>query len=159
MQHIRVSENSIALRCANTVAEEDYFLVRHNTRRLLTGTMAENKPNLFNLEMVRQKKLSVNETTITATFSHGMRPTIPEAVTQVARQLGNFCPPLEQEKEAKKYLWMQWDIMLSIATSPDVTSEIQNDLVEILQSLRQIAKGKLAIWVPVSIHQIDYHSS
>ena len=69
-----------------------------------------------------------------------MLPATPEAVTEVESQLDNFCPPLEQEKEAKKYLWMLWDIMLNIATSPDVTSEIQNDLVEILQSLRRIAK-------------------
>jgi hypothetical protein len=121
-----------------------YFVVRHNnTRRLLTGTMAKNKPNLFNLELIRQKKLLIKQTTIIATFSHGMRPATPEAVTEVASQLDNFCPPLEQEKEAKKYLWMSWDIMVNIAMSPDVTSELQNDLVEILQSLRQIAKGEL----------------
>jgi len=136
-----------------------YFVVRHNTRRLLTGTIAENKHNLFNLELIRQKELPIKETTIIATFSHGMLPATPEAVTEVASQLDHFCPPLEQEKEAKKYLWMLWDIKLNIATSPDVTSEIQNALVEILQSLQQIAKWELAIWVPISIHQIDFHLS
>jgi hypothetical protein len=120
--------------------------------------MAENKPNLFNLELIRQKKLSIRETIKIATFYHGMQPATPEAVMEIAVQLDDFCPPLEQKKEAEGYLWLAWDIMLNIATSPDVTSEIHNDLVEIPQSLRQIAKGELAIWIPFSIHQINFHS-
>jgi hypothetical protein len=66
--------------------------------------MAENKPNLYSLELIREKNLSEEEANIIATFAHGMQPATPEAVTEVARQLDNFCPPLEHEKEAKKYL-------------------------------------------------------
>jgi hypothetical protein len=50
---------------------------------------------------------------------------------------------------------MVWEIMLDIARSPDVTSEIHEGLVGILERLRQCAKGELNVW-GVSINQIDF---
>jgi Protein of unknown function (DUF3632) len=52
---------------------------------------------------------------------------------------------------------MVWEIILDVATSPDVTSEIHEGLVGIPERLQQFAKGELNVW-GVSIHQIDFDS-
>ena len=107
--------------------------------------MADNKSSLFHLELIRQRNITKQETNILDAFACGMQPATPETAAEAARQLDSSCPPLEQENEAGDYLWMVWEIMLDIAQSPDVASEIHERLVGILASLWQCAKGDLDI--------------
>lgn len=113
----------------------------------------ENKNSLFHLELVRKRTLSAQETSILNAFDRGMQFDVLERAAEAARQLNNYCPPLDQEKEANAYLWMVWEIMLDIARSPDVKCEVHICLVKILEMLRQSAKGDLNVW-GVSIHHI-----
>jgi hypothetical protein len=122
-----------------------------------TGTMAENESSLIHLELIRQRNLSGQKTNILNTFTCEIQPTTTKTVMEATHQLDSSCPPLGQEKETNDYLWMVWEIMLDIARSPNVTSEVHKRLVSILESLRQSAKGDLNVW-GVSIHQIDSHS-
>ncbi|RDL33086.1 uncharacterized protein BP5553_08525 [Venustampulla echinocandica] len=105
--------------------------------------MAQNESSIFHLELIRQKNLSEQETNILYAFAYGMQPATPETAAGAAYQLDCLCPPLEQRHECNDYIWMVWSIMLNIARSPDVTSEVHMRLVSIVESLRQIAKGDL----------------
>lgn len=77
-------------------------------------------------------------------FSRGLRNT-PEASFEVACLLDYFCPPVDETEEIGDYLWLVWDIMMDIVTSPDVTTEIQKSFVKILLALKQHAKGDTKI--------------
>jgi hypothetical protein len=119
--------------------------------------MAEIENSLFELELIKQRNLSEQETNILNAFASGIQPATPETANEAARQLDNCCPLLEQEKETNDYLWMVWEIMLDIARSPDVKSEVHDRLVSIVESLRQCANGDLNVW-GVSIQQPGSHS-
>ncbi|KUJ09592.1 uncharacterized protein LY89DRAFT_536741, partial [Mollisia scopiformis] len=64
----------------------------------------------------------------------------PDAATEAASQLDNLCPPLNQNEATLDYLWSVWTLLLDIARSQDVTSEIHTRLVNILEMLWQHAK-------------------
>lgn len=64
----------------------------------------------------------------------------------MAWQIDAMCPPLSEEKEARNYFWSVWEMMLDVARSPDVDIEIHRDLVRIIESLSQCAKGDLHVW-------------
>lgn len=72
-------------------------------------------------------------------------PTL-ETAAEAALWLDYFCPPLDQEKDAHQYLWTVWYIMLSIAQSPDVTSQVHDCLLRVVENLRHCAKGELNVW-------------
>jgi hypothetical protein len=111
--------------------------------------MADNESSLFHLGLIRRRNLSEQETNILNAFAWGMQPATPETAAEAVRQLNDSCPPLAQEEEANNYLWQVWDIMMDIARSPDVTSEVHKRLVAILECLRQCAKGELMVDVSI----------
>ncbi|RFU25227.1 hypothetical protein B7463_g11119, partial [Scytalidium lignicola] len=75
-----------------------------------------------------------------------MQAATPETVAEAAGELDDSCPPLEQKEETSDYLWLVWEIILDIARSSGVTNGIHKNLISILESLRQIAKGDLHVW-------------
>jgi hypothetical protein len=104
---------------------------------------------IFELEALRRRNqrcsLSDKETSILKILASGIYPATPEAASKAASQLDILCPPLIKENEAQNYLWTSWDMMLEVAHSPDVTHEIQDRLVSIVQTLEQRAKGNLNV--------------
>jgi hypothetical protein len=111
--------------------------------------MERNEMTLFELEALRRRNLrcslSDKETGILKTLACGIYPATPEAAYKAASQLDILCPPLIKDNEAQNYLWSVWDMMLEVAHSPDVTPEIQDRLVSIVQILAQRAKGNLNV--------------
>lgn len=105
----------------------------------------ETENSLFDLELIKKRNLSEQDIEIVNAFSWGIQLATPEAAAEAAFQLDCLCPPLEQNEEAADYLWMVWDIMVDIAQSPDVKSEVHDGLVSIVQNLMQCAKGDLDI--------------
>ena len=116
--------------------------------------MARNETSLFNFDLMRERELSEEETNVLHAFDSAVHPATPETAAEAALWLDYFCPPLDQEKDAHQYLWTVWDIMLSIAQSPDVTSQVHDCLLGVVENLRQCAKGELNVW-GVRIHQFD----
>lgn len=115
--------------------------------------MADSESSIFHLALVKQRTASEQEINILNAFACGMQPATPETAAEAARQLDDLCPPLEQAKETKDYLWMVWEILFDIAASHDVANEIHERLMNILQSLRLCAKGDVDVWgvsVPLS---------
>jgi len=115
---------------------------------------ASNSASLFQLELIRQRDPSELDTNILNAFTCGMEPATDDAAAEAARRLDESCPPLEQVKEARDYLWRVWDVMLDIARSPDVTRQVHKRLISVLESLRQIAKGDLIVY-SVSTGSLD----
>lgn len=107
-------------------------------------TAGESGP--FDLELIKQEDLTEEETAILKVFAHGIQPASPEAAGEAAHQFDISCPPLEQDEEANHYLWTVWRIMITIARSPDVRSEVHIRLVNILEILQQSAKGNLNVY-------------
>jgi hypothetical protein len=103
--------------------------------------MAANANGLAQLELIQKRELSEQETNILQAFSLAMRPGVPDAAAEAARQLDALCPPLERDKEARDYIWSVWDIMFDIAASPDATDEVHFSLVAVLRELAQISRG------------------
>lgn len=60
-----------------------------------------------------------------------MQPATTEAATESALQLDNGSPLLQQGKEAEDYLWMIWEVMVTVSMSPDATSHIHEGVVSI----------------------------
>lgn len=108
--------------------------------------MAEGESSLFDLELIKKRKLSEQEIGIVNAFSWGVQLATPEAAAEAALQLDYLCPPLEQRADAEDYLWMVWELMIDIAQSPDVKSEVHDGLMSILEDLVQGAKGDLNAW-------------
>ncbi|KAI1077797.1 hypothetical protein F5B20DRAFT_550415 [Whalleya microplaca] len=108
--------------------------------------MADNESSLSHLVLLRRRQISEQGTNILNAFARGMQPATPETTAEAARQLDDCCPPLERKEEVHNYLWTVWEIMLDTARSPDVSDEIQERLVSILESLRLYAKGDLDVW-------------
>jgi hypothetical protein len=108
-------------------------------------TATTNNSSLFNLELIREGELSEGEWIILNIFAHGIQPAMPGVAAEAAQQFDILCPPLKHVHEANHYLWTLWKVMITIARSPDVTSEIHVRLVGILDILRQSAKGELDV--------------
>jgi hypothetical protein len=51
--------------------------------------------------------------------------------------------PLTEKEEAEDYFWAIWDTISDIASSLDVTSEIQEHIITTNQALTHIAKGNV----------------
>ncbi|EPE27923.1 hypothetical protein GLAREA_04714 [Glarea lozoyensis ATCC 20868] len=102
--------------------------------------------SLFDLESIRDGEYSEEEWTVLKIFAHGIQPAMPGVAAEAAHQFDILCPPLEQVHEANHYLYTLWNVMITIARSPDVTSDIHVQLVGILQILRQTSKGELDVY-------------
>ncbi|KAI0836995.1 hypothetical protein F5Y06DRAFT_98480 [Hypoxylon sp. FL0890] len=101
--------------------------------------MTKYKTALFNLEVIKKKTLSPRQSDILNAFAC-------EDTANAACQIDFYCPALTEVEEAEDYLWTLWIFMIDIASSPDVTSEIHEHFVSILQDLAQIGKGDLLVW-------------
>ncbi|KAK4032947.1 hypothetical protein C8A01DRAFT_50382 [Parachaetomium inaequale] len=98
---------------------------------------------LMQLELVKKRDLTAQGVSILQALAHGLQPATPEAAAEAAHQLDRLCPPLEDSDQASDYLWGLWEIIMAIAGSPDVESEVHERLVEILRQLKQHARGEL----------------
>ncbi len=107
--------------------------------------MADKENSLSQLERIRRRELSDQEREILNVFAHATRPGVlqADAAVEAARQLDALCSPLDQDKNAKDYIWAIWDIMLDVAGSPEVHDQVHHCLVSVLQELKLIAKGQL----------------
>ncbi len=105
--------------------------------------MADHTNDLARLELIRQRELSGHEPDILQAFSLAMQPEVPDAAAAAARHLDTLCPPLEYDQEARDYIWSVWDVMFSIAASPDATDQVHFALVAVLQALKQKTRGHL----------------
>ncbi|KAI5458795.1 hypothetical protein BGZ63DRAFT_52314 [Mariannaea sp. PMI_226] len=128
----------------HTVLEQDpsITLAEHDSATM-DKTLARDANSLFDLELIRDRSLTDQDVAILNAFSHAMRPATLETAAEAAYQLDFFCPPLEEKKEAEDYLWQVWVLMLDIAQSPGVTSEIQGRLISVAENVRRVAKGEL----------------
>ncbi|KAJ3533319.1 hypothetical protein NM208_g8040 [Fusarium decemcellulare] len=102
--------------------------------------------SLLDLELIRRRSLSEQETDILNAFNHAIHPATSETSKEAAQWLDESCPPLAQEEEASDYLWNVWDIMLEVARSPGVTSEIHVRLISVAEDIRLCAKGEFNVW-------------
>jgi len=98
--------------------------------------------SLFDLELIKERKLSDQDRAILDALSGGPNTT----PWDIAYRLDWLCPLLEEKKEAEYYFWRLWGIIADIARSPGVTDEIQEYLVLILRSLERQAKGDIIVW-------------
>ncbi|KAI1389652.1 uncharacterized protein F4822DRAFT_399111 [Hypoxylon trugodes] len=94
---------------------------------------------LFQLKLIKERDSTSQDSDILNVFAYAN----PD---EAAWQLDWWCPTLTEAKKAQDYLWNVWELLTDAARSPDATSEIQEQLVKILQSLVQIGKG----YVPIS---------
>jgi hypothetical protein len=107
--------------------------------------MADNANGLAQLELIRQRELSEQETGILQAFGLAMRPGVLDAAADAARRLDALCPPLECEQEARDYIWSVWGVMFYIAASRDVSDQVHFSLVAVLQELKQITRGSVGV--------------
>ena len=107
--------------------------------------MAPNRTNLFDLEAIRERRLSDLENNILNAFAYGMQSATQNLAIETAHYLDVFCPPVDQEKELHEYLWKIWELIFDIAQSPDVTAEIQQRLVSVVETVRECSKGEINI--------------
>lgn len=108
--------------------------------------MAGSQVDLTQLELIREADLSEQEVYVLYALSWAMQSPTWEAAEGSAYLLDELCPPLEQEEEATDYLWLVWALICKIAESPDVSFEVHKQLVKVLQSVAQCAKGNLRVW-------------
>ncbi|KAI8630914.1 hypothetical protein F5Y19DRAFT_474035 [Xylariaceae sp. FL1651] len=101
--------------------------------------MAGHASPLYHLELIREKTRSSQESDILVAFAC-------HDVGKAVSRLGQCCPPLTEKEEAQDYLWMVWSVLTDIVKSPDVTSDMHEYFVYILQSLKQIEKGELPVY-------------
>lgn len=102
--------------------------------------------SLTQLELIRERTLSQQDTNILGALALGIQPATAEAAWAAARQLDRLCPSLANEEDALNYLWEVWHLVLDAARSPDVSDEVHIRLVTILEHLQQCAKGEIDVW-------------
>lgn len=77
---------------------------------------------------------------------------------EVAYEIDYYCPLLDEDiVKVEDYIWVVWDIMICITSSPDVTYEIQAHFIAVLRCLSGIAKGEFVPYT-VRIRFIISHS-
>ncbi|KAK8008386.1 hypothetical protein PG991_010937 [Apiospora marii] len=108
--------------------------------------MASSDIDLYSLQGIKGQGLSEQERAVLDILGLAMRtPTSPEAMVDAARQLDAKCPPLEEEIEFNTYVSDVWIMVVSIASSYDVSDEVQGYLIDILKALEQQPKNLLRI--------------
>lgn len=117
-------------------------------------SMADGRSRLLGLEAIQQRDLSEGQVNLIHIFGDGIGQSSPESIAEVVRQVDELCPALTEEKDARNYLWMLFDMVIAIARSPDSQSDLHEYLLAVLDSLRQRAKGELGVW-SVSIYSAN----
>lgn len=115
------------------------------SQNIQLDNMAANNSDLFQLQQIRERELSEYETSIVGIWASAMAPATRESAAEAARQIDERCPSLEDTEQTAEFVWRLWDIMLDIASSPDVTSHIQERLVSVVLELKQIDKGTVVL--------------
>lgn len=87
----------------------------------------------------KKKELSEVQLQILDVVAYGIAT--EEAAEEAATQLDAWCPPLDQDPNAKNYIWAIWDLVTYIVESHEVTSEMQDGVIRLLHTLQQIPKG------------------
>lgn len=105
--------------------------------------MADDANGLAQLELIRERELSGQQTDILQAFGLAMRPGVPGAAADAAGRLDALCPPLESDQEARDYIWGVWEVLFYIAASADVPDQVHFSLVAVLQELQQKTRGQL----------------
>ncbi|KAJ4392947.1 hypothetical protein N0V93_002151 [Gnomoniopsis smithogilvyi] len=100
---------------------------------------------LFQLQDIRKRELSEEETSIVNIWANATAAATQESAAEVAHQIDRMCPSIDDVEKARDFTWMLWDIMLSVAASPDVTSEIQQSIVSVVLELQKIDRGAIFI--------------
>lgn len=100
--------------------------------------------SLFGLASIRRKDLTETETYIVKMLETSMlyEPT-SDLADELAQYIDAACPPLEEEEEAESYLLNVFDIILTVASSADITEDIQERLVSGMAYLKLCAKGEI----------------
>ncbi|KAK9783983.1 hypothetical protein SCAR479_00542 [Seiridium cardinale] len=104
--------------------------------------MPELEGSLFQLGSIRGKSLTPRKIDI-------LNALASESANEAVRRIDGRCPSLTDTEDAADYLWAVWQVIVDVVTSPDVTSEIYEHLVSIIQGLTQVAKGELLVWTGV----------
>ena len=107
------------------------------------SAMVDNANGLAQLELIRRRELSGQETDILQAFGLAIRPGVPSAAADAAGRLDGLCPPLESDQEARNYIWGVWEVLFYIAASADVPDQVHFSLVAVLHELKQKTRGKL----------------
>ncbi|EPE34941.1 hypothetical protein GLAREA_10636 [Glarea lozoyensis ATCC 20868] len=104
--------------------------------------------SLFDLElikdMLKQPYNLAQRLPMIRLFDQGVKS--EAAAVEAAQQLDAWCPPVDQTEEANDFLWNLWEVMLDIARSPEVTTEVHIGLIRILENLRPFARGMLSVY-------------
>lgn len=114
---------------------------------MTVDSMAERENDLLHVELIKRKTLTPQEASILDAFA------CHNASTAVARIDSNF-PTLADVKSVENYLWDVWEVMIAIVRSPDVTNEVHEYFVGVLQGLSRVAKGEVLVWT-VSISSLE----
>ncbi|KAK3899515.1 hypothetical protein C8A05DRAFT_36861 [Staphylotrichum tortipilum] len=107
--------------------------------------MADNANGLAQLERIRERALSEQETAILQALGLAMRPGVLDAAADAARRLDSLCPPLECDQEVRNYIWAVWGVMFSIAASSNAQDQVHFALVAVLQELQNTTRGQLSV--------------
>lgn len=100
--------------------------------------------NLFQLDVWQRRELSETQRCILDVIAYGV--TTDEAATEAATQLDAWCPPLDQDPDARNYIWAICDLVMYIVESHEVTPDIQEGVIRILRALQQIPKGTVNVF-------------
>lgn len=104
--------------------------------------MTSNSSHLFQLDLIREREISGREADIVNLWSLAIAS---ESAAEAAGLIDRHCPPSEDTDQITEFVWMLWDIMLDIVSSPDVTSDIQESVVSVLFELVKIDRGKVLL--------------
>lgn len=107
--------------------------------------MESNNSQLFLLSGNTSRQLSENETSILNLWANATALGTQETAAEVSRRIDGLCPSLDNNKQVQDFVWMLWDMMLLIARSPYVTSEIQERLIHVILELQKIDRGTVFI--------------
>lgn len=110
--------------------------------------MATNSSHLSQLQQIKERNFSENEASILTLWENSMDLATRGSATEAARKIDQSCPPFEESEssgQTAEFVWMLWDIMFDIASSPDVTTEVQQQLVSIVLELRKIDRGTVSL--------------
>ncbi|KAK3308016.1 uncharacterized protein B0T15DRAFT_94137 [Chaetomium strumarium] len=110
-----------------------------------------NAGSLAQLQLIKRRPLSEQESNVLNAFALAI-PNLhaepgasraSDAAIEAAHRLNSLCPSLDHKEDARDYLWRTWEIMLDIASSPEVEDNVHGRLLTILEELLQCAKGEL----------------
>lgn len=107
--------------------------------------MNSDDSQVFQLLEVQGREWSEDEICILNMWTNALAPVRHEDATEVVRKIDELCPSMDDNKQVLDFNWSIWDTMISIARSPDVTSETQERLVQVVLELEKVDKGTILV--------------